>query len=527
MLVATAPIDAYTFFTSGSTGELNPMEVSTVYEVLGTDSFYSGSYKLQRYDDLTKDQNGNSIRGVVGWQPVNPGDTEEAGLRAEQTGNCFLLTGSWKANTRYQMVVRTVNTPSPDPIEVPVPPPPPAASPPPRPPSPPPRPPGPPGGWPPNPPPLATGPSPPPPGEAVPPPPPVTMFVVNNATPIMWIAPVTYTVNTLTWNTGLTLSTLLFSIRANKYGAACPMRTPITPYMGTMFDACAESRKRGLGPPASVNATVSECLRLLRAVANLPGNRGTVPFINPPLTPYNLTSFREAGCPAPNTVLGPRLGGECVYCGQWGYAQGRTCVCPATILPNLVGTTACGDPISVDNTTTSVEDLPAWLCAKFTLSQKQWQEKRLVAHNVVKFYLQAFVAEASPVLDQTQVDEQWQEFNATMLFDDRRPWSPTRTRGIKPNCNKCTNGKFKNTWSQTDVPIIDFSYDAWTTFRFIGYVLDKVLNYPCKELWDSANPMEWGYGYYEKVPCTVMPTQTCCGANFEGDPNFVPPRSEL
>lgn len=35
-------------FFSYSNGDLNALEVSTVYEVLGTDPFYGGSFKLQR-----------------------------------------------------------------------------------------------------------------------------------------------------------------------------------------------------------------------------------------------------------------------------------------------------------------------------------------------------------------------------------------------------------------------------------------------------------------------------------------------
>lgn len=50
-----------------------------------------------------------------------------------------------------------------------------------------------------------------------------SMLVVNNATPILWVAPVSYSVQT--WRYGNDSgSTLLFSVRGDKYGAACPLR---------------------------------------------------------------------------------------------------------------------------------------------------------------------------------------------------------------------------------------------------------------------------------------------------------------
>ncbi|GIL74081.1 hypothetical protein Vretimale_4955 [Volvox reticuliferus] len=477
------------FFAYG-TGALDPLEVSTVYEVLGTDPYYGGSFKLQRYDDLIVDQQGISIRGLVEF-PLDPASPPGGG---PQMGNCFLLTGAWKANTRYQMTVQVTNPPPPAAVEVPFPPPPPQRSPPPSP--------------------HANTPAPPLPPSPNPPPGPQYMLYSNNATPILWVAPITY--DTAVYGSGsAAVSELLFSVRGNKYGAACPLRPAIVPYMGTMFDACAESRKRGLGPEG--NGTSQDCLRRLRSVAALPANKGTLPFTAPPLTAYNLSSFHVTSCPASSgQVLGPRLGGECISCGLYGVAEGGTCTCPSHVLPNLVGTVACGEPVTPDGAVNSTADLPAWLCRSFTAAQAQWEAKRLLDHNIAKQYISAFTLLASPVLDQAAVYAAFQKFNATFIFDDRRPNSPTRTYGIKPNCDKCTDGSFKDVYAKAMTAVFDWHFDAMNTLRFIGYVLDQKLGLPCPALWDSSDPKEWRYGYYNQIICKPMPEGTCCGGNFNG-----------
>ena len=44
----------------------------------------------------------------------------------------------------------------------------------------------------------------------------------------------------------------------------------------------------------------------------------------------------------------------------------------------------------------------------------------------------------------------------------------------------------------------------------------QVLLSPCTELWNSANPKVWDYGYYDQVICKPFPAGTCCGSNFNG-----------
>ncbi|KXZ53163.1 hypothetical protein GPECTOR_7g1055 [Gonium pectorale] len=496
-LVASSPFDSSAFYTSSAaTLELDPVEVSSVYEVLGTDPAYASSYKLQRYDDLVRDQDGTPIRGLVDF-PTNA--SAEAGSRAQQYGNCFTVTGSWKADTRYQLTLSVTNPPAPAPEAVPVPPPPPAS----RPPPPPPPVPG-----------NASGSSPP--ASSPPPPPsppagPAYMFVSNNATPILWVAPLTYKVKSYTSKLQ-PAQTLLFSVRGNQYGAACPLRPAIAPFMGTMFDACAESRRLGLGPPNGSVVFVSDCLRRLRAVASQPANQRVMPFIAPPLTAYNLSSFRQTSCPGAGSALGPRLGGECISCGQYGVRESGSCSCPAGVLSNKVGNVACGEPIAPGGANvTSLAALPAWLCAHFSEAKRQWQERSLLDHNVAKQYLDAFVRLASPLLDRVTVAAAYETFAATLIFDDRRPDSPTRRQGIKPNCNKCTDGEFKDAFSKAMTPVFDWHFDAMNTFRFLGYVLDQALGSSCPFLWDSADPKQWSYGYYDQIICKPLPVPSGAG----------------
>ncbi|PNW88281.1 hypothetical protein CHLRE_01g022550v5 [Chlamydomonas reinhardtii] len=518
-LVSRPPFERSTFFRG--TSDLDALEVSTVYEVLGTDGFYSQSYKLQRYDDLIRDQSGTPIRGVADFPP-NPEDSE-AGMYWQQYGNCFTLTGLWKQDTRYQMTVAVRNPPPPPPEAVPLPPPPPR-------PSPPPAPRGtlngtapPPSGS------ASSTPSPPspapsprtasPPHPPAPPPSPAFMLVSNNATPIIWAVPLTTSIDVYKQN-GVTVESLMFSVRGDKYAAACPLRSEIVPVVGSMFDACEESRKYGLGPPAGTTTTVQDCLYRLRLVSGQPQNQGVLPFTAPPLASYNLASWRATSCPAPGQVLGPRFGGECVSCGPNGVRANNTCVCPPNVLPNKVGNTACGDLVSPDGAA-NLTSLPNWLCTHFSQAQEQWREKTLLAQNVAKLYSEAFLKLASPLLDLTNLQQAYNAFNATLIFDNRRPDSPTRRQGIKPNCNKCVDGQFKNTINLNQkVPVFDWSFDAMNTFRFIGYALDQVLGYPCPALWDAADPLQWKYGYYDQVICVDMPQGTCCGANFEGEPDF-------
>ncbi len=67
-----------------------------------------------------------------------------------------------------------------------------------------------------------------------------------------------------------------------------------------------------------------DCLALLQQLLAVdPALQGSPPFTLPPLTPFTLNSLPDTSCVEPNTVLGPRFGGECVKCGTYGVKEVR------------------------------------------------------------------------------------------------------------------------------------------------------------------------------------------------------------
>lgn len=60
-----------------------------------------------------------------------------------------------------------------------------------------------------------------------------------------------------------------------------------------------------------------DCLAMLQAVPLTPNNTNVFPFNAPPLRSYNLDSFGNSSCDDAS-VVGPRLGGECIRCEPYG-----------------------------------------------------------------------------------------------------------------------------------------------------------------------------------------------------------------
>lgn len=61
---------------------------------------------------------------------------------------------------------------------------------------------------------------------------------------------------------------------------------------------------------------------------------------------------------------------------------------------------------------------------------------------VVKDYISSFVEGASYFLDTQAMMDANTTFWSTLYFDERRASSTTRTHGILPNCNRCSDGNF-------------------------------------------------------------------------------------
>lgn len=467
------------FFSTSATWPVDPAEYGTVYEVLGTDQYYSGSYSNQRYDDLYTDQTGLLITGVVNFPPVgnqfsskssasNVDDSNYASATAKARdrdrvpGNCFLLSGHWQKNFRYQITFQFTN--------------------------------------------------------------PSVAAVSTTATPTVWIIPLSY--DTVPAQTSTEVVSLVMNVRADKYGKMCPMRSAIISTEATMFDPCTTASQYGL-QLANSSQTASECVAALQNMANPPTQ---FPFTAPPLKPVNLTSFATNSC-LPGQVLSQRLGGECINCvsvGGTAYdtGQGVVCNCPPNQVTNKVGNDACGALISPDGNATNTETLAAQLCAEYTYQFLSVPRNKQSSLQVVALYLEAFAQQASYFLDWTTVLDANVTFYDNYVIDDRIPYSPTRrTDGIRPNCNRCRYDMFENQFAFNWVPPYDNRFGEVNMFRFIGYLL-HLSNQPCPALWDVNNPLDWKYGYYNQTPCKKLPADMQTLPNFLNQvnvPGYMPP----
>lgn len=109
---------------------------------------------------------------------------------------------------------------------------------------------------------------------------------------------------------------------ANAHNTVALHSPHILPYRGQYFLSCSD-----MIPSYHFYLLLrpQDCLALLQQLAVDPALRGSPPFTLPPLTPYTLSSLPDTTCLEPNTVLGPRFGGECVKCGTYGVKEVRRC----------------------------------------------------------------------------------------------------------------------------------------------------------------------------------------------------------
>eukprot|EP00877_Chromochloris_zofingiensis_P003441 jgi/Chrzof1/13098/Cz07g19210.t1 len=438
------------FFQSSARWQINPIESGTVFDILGSDPYYSSSYTRTRYDDMTHDQSGQLLsQGIFKpnvtvaqpssmQQPISGNLTGSIATSRDTgrlPGNCILITGDWKANTRYQLVMSIQNQD------------PPANS-----------------------------------STVVPP-------------PALWMLPLTYQL----FSSGASApKELSFTVRGSKQGQLCTIRSSAAGSFPSMFDACFTAVSISLVAAGETNTQV--CLAALATVASLPGNVGVFPFNTVPLLNINISAFSESSCPSPRFVLGPRSGGECIDCTN-GDIQGTTCICEPGRVTNLVGSKGCGDHISRYGNATDGKTLASELCADFTAYFNSLMQRTIADRLVYQVYFnQAFLPRAAYLMDAAFVHNASPTFWDQYITDERYSASPTRTKGITPNCNRCRDGWFTDIYTGNQVQAYDDHFKAVNTFRFIGYLLDQV-GHPCVTLWDPQEPRKWMYGQYEKNIC--------------------------
>lgn len=97
---AIAPGEDAFFQAAASYWDHNPIEFGSLRHVLGTDGHYAGSYHVRRYDDLEAAHAGET-RDLI--------TRAEGAMAGEGARNCALVTGGWKADTKYALTFDVAN----------------------------------------------------------------------------------------------------------------------------------------------------------------------------------------------------------------------------------------------------------------------------------------------------------------------------------------------------------------------------------------------------------------------------------
>eukprot|EP00241_Pyramimonas_parkeae_P001911 CAMPEP_0114234446 /NCGR_PEP_ID=MMETSP0058-20121206/5715_1 /TAXON_ID=36894 /ORGANISM="Pyramimonas parkeae, CCMP726" /LENGTH=466 /DNA_ID=CAMNT_0001346129 /DNA_START=148 /DNA_END=1548 /DNA_ORIENTATION=+ len=275
-----------------------------------------------------------------------------------------------------------------------------------------------------------------------------------------WMAPVTYN-----W-TNDAKTAVTYRVRADKRGQMCPPK---------------EVQRQG--ESEVMNTTIVE--------AGLNESSGIL--------------VRPTECPN-GTVFGNSVyGGECVSCAPQGVVSDGACECNSSAMSAPAGGSACGPPYGLD--AVSAHSLGEALCEAFTVEYKMLLDGEISDLVVSKEYLALFVEQAKPIMDTSMVEIGNLTFWANLLFDERRPEDPSRTRGILPGCSKCdTDGTFIDYATGEVSRPQDHRYQSIHTLRLIGYLLYQA-GYACTTLFDVNDKFRKFYGSWEDAYCGVaMPS---------------------
>jgi len=410
---------------------LQPVEVvGTAAGVLGTDGYYSRSFMSSKYDDLEADQDGVPIPpetfGGTSTAAATPPPASESSSAAtgasRTTGSCALITGAWKQQQRYQI---RLTVPNPDVPSASV-------------------------------------------SPSVP-------------APVIWMAPLSYSKSsgssrgsgsssrgggTGSGSAAVGDGGLTFAVRGSKQGATCAPRPALTAAVGAaLFDACGQAAALGVTVPDG--GGVAACISALRTVAAgqtiipVPPS----PLALPPIRQLGLAdALRNATCPLPGAARAPRLGGECIMCGN-GTAVGGRCVCYPGFEEQIAGSVACGQPLmmlagsalsraaAVTNATNRA-GIAQQLCQDYTAAKTAMAEGRLADRVVGRLYLGAFLARAGLLVDRAAADAANATFWEEVDFDGRAPASPSRRHGVAPDCNRCRGGTFADIYTKQRVRLL-------------------------------------------------------------------------
>ena len=456
-----------------------PVEVGVAADVLGMDPHYASTYNRRRYDDLTVDAAGTPLDGVFqdpSWSDsaadrlaatdavVNQladdadlTDTERVVLLRQLAelnrpgGNCALLTGTWYADTRYELTFSAPN-PALGSAATAL-------------------------GW--------------------------------------WMAPLSYASPPDDDRDGAGgmegSARVSYAVRGDKSGTVCGLRSSVS---SALHDACAVLTTGGSDPTTAAAGDASACAAA-NAAANDPlavAGQGTPVGAGACATGL-VRSYRFSGhcvtctdaggtaetvtdtdgvtsrdaCSCPATKMTLRAGASA--CGSTrgpagtatteGALAAELCATFSGVKEALDGGAAAGATAGVGGGIAAG------------------------AHAVAAAYVDAFLSAGSSLVDAEDVAAANATYRASMMFDERAPNDPTRRLGIAPNCQSCGRDAAERGTFVDDYGVVgkikDVRFDAGHALRLIGYVL-KSKGYPCDELYDEDDPYKSVVGTYEAAP---------------------------
>ena len=456
-----------------------PVEVGVAADVLGMDPHYASTYIRRRYDDLTVDAAGTPLDGVFqdpSWSDsaadrlaatdavVNQladdadlTDTERVVLLRQLAelnrpgGNCALLTGTWYADTRYELTFSAPNPPLGSAATA--------------------------LGW--------------------------------------WMAPLSYASPPDDDRDGAGgmegSARVSYAVRGDKSGTVCGLRSSVS---SALHDACAVLTTGGSDPTTAAAGDASACAAantaandplavagqgtpvgagacaagLVRSYrfsghcvtcADVGGTAGTV-------TDTDGVTTRDA-CSCATTKMTLRAGASA--CGSTRGPAGTATT------ENELATELCATFSDVK------EALNGGAAAGATAGVGGGIAAG--AHAVAAAYVDAFLSAGSSLVDAEDVAAANATYRASMMFDERAPNDPTRRLGIAPNCQSCGRDAAERGTFVDDYGVVgkikDVRFDAGHALRLIGYVL-KSKGYPCDELYDEDDPYKSVVGTYEAAP---------------------------
>eukprot|EP00002_Diphylleia_rotans_P014733 TRINITY_DN2867_c0_g1_i1.p1 TRINITY_DN2867_c0_g1~~TRINITY_DN2867_c0_g1_i1.p1 ORF type:complete len:448 (+),score=57.97 TRINITY_DN2867_c0_g1_i1:94-1437(+) len=172
--------------------------------------------------------------------------------------------------------------------------------------------------------------------------------------------------------------------------------------------------------------------------------------------------------------------GDCILC-----ASASSMCCPTeTHFVNPTGLLGCVERNDHHDSTA--------LCDYYSVLYENYLTGYISDSEAMHAILPAFKYQSLPLIDTYSFIKGEYAFitNIDYNMDGRRPESPTRWHGIRPNCNEesCQGGSFVNARDGRTVPLVDGWFQSSVNFRFIGQLLYDTLKQKCPKLYDPSDP---------------------------------------